>query len=255
MAKKIKMILEYDGSRYHGFQKQINANTIQAELEAGIKELTGSEISIIGAGRTDAGVHALGQVIAFTAESSIPPEKWALALNSVLPGDIRIIESSEAALNFHPQFDALRKQYRYLIYRGVRGSSFFRNYALVNREDLDIGAMQEACTIIEGHHNFKAFCASGSSVKSFERTVYKCQLHEKEDMLFLDIEADGFLYNMVRIITGSLLEIGRARMKAGELEKAFELGERKLLGPTAAPQGLYLLRVDYPPRDKIGIKP
>lgn len=243
---KIKMIIEYDGSRYHGYQKQANAApTIQAELEDGIQSLTGLKVKLTSAGRTDAGVHALGQVVAFTSEASIPPDRWAAALNSVLPGDIRVLESKQVPVDFHPRFDAISKHYRYLIYRGQRGRIFLRRYACIHDGVLDLSLMQEACSLIQGQHNFKAFCSSGSSVKSFERTVYRCSLTEKKDLLYMDIEANGFLYNMVRIIMGSLLEIGSGRMDIGDIEQAFTTGIRDHLGPTAPPQGLYLMGVDY----------
>ncbi len=244
--KRIKAVLEYDGSNYHGFQKQINAHTIQAELENCIYKLSGEKVSICGAGRTDAGVHALGQVVAFNTSSSIPAPKWTLALNSFLPEDIRILDSQEAASDFHPQFDALMKSYTYLIYRQKQGASFYRRFALLNSENLNLGEMQRACRIIEGKHNFQAFCASGSSVKSWERTVSICKLESQHACLRLDIQADGFLYNMVRIIMGTLLEVGRQRIKAESLIDILASQDRSQAGPTAAPQGLYLRSVEYP---------
>lgn len=240
------MIVEYDGSRYHGYQKQANAApTIQAELEQGIQSLTGDRVKLISAGRTDAGVHALGQVVAFTSEASIPPERWAAALNSVLPQDIRILKSSQVADGFHPRFDAISKHYRYLIYGGQRGRIFLRRYACIQDTALDLSLMQEACLLLQGRHNFKAFCSSGSNVKTYERTVFHCCISEKKDLLYMDIEANGFLYNMVRIIMGSLLEIGSGRMHPADIEQAFTTGIRSHLGPTAPPQGLYLMGVDY----------
>lgn len=244
--QRIKMILEYDGSAYHGFQRQSNAHTIQAEIESAIYALTGENLSITAAGRTDAGVHAWGQVIAFHTNATIPAERWSLALNSKLPEDIRILSSQAVPADFHPQFWAHKKSYAYLIYRQTEGAAFYRNYALLNTEALNLEEMQEACGLITGKHDFRAFCASGSSVKNWERNVSLCRLSEAGPWLRLDIEADGFLYNMVRIIAGTLLEIGRQRIQVEQLPAILESHERALAGPTVAPQGLYLCSVDYP---------
>jgi len=244
--QRIKMILEYDGSNYHGFQRQINAHTIQAEIEKSIYNMSGEAVSISAAGRTDAGVHALGQVVAFNTNSSIPGAKWVMALNSNLPEDIRILNSQVVAADFHPQFCAHKKSYTYLIYRQKQGATFYRKYALLNSEALCLEDMQRACGIIEGRHDFRAFCASGSSVKSWERTVTACKLHSQGAFMRLDIEADGFLYNMVRIIMGTLIEVGRQRISADRLFDIIASHDRANAGPTAVPQGLYLRSVEYP---------
>ncbi len=243
--KRIKMIIEYDGSRYHGFQIQNNAHTIQAELENSIFKLIGERVSIIGAGRTDTGVHALGQVIAFDTCSSIPADRWQFALNSILPPDICILDSQEAVSTFHPRFDAIKKKYTYLIYRGKKGRIFLRNYALCNSDILDIAAMGDACRFLEGTHNFRSFCASGSSVKSFERSISNCRLFQDGPFLKMEIEANGFLYNMVRIIIGTLLEIGQKKYPADYIKYIIEGQNRALAGATALPQGLYLWEVIY----------
>jgi tRNA pseudouridine38-40 synthase len=243
---RIKMIIEYDGSNYHGFQRQDNAHTIQAEIEKQLSKLCSNEINILAAGRTDAGVHARGQVISFDTDSSIPPERWFLALNSLLPDDIRVLSSGAVSPDFHPQFQALRKQYTYLIYRCSEAATFYRKYALCNTEPLDIASMQEACHLIKGRHDFRAFCASGSTAKTFERSVFQCSIVEKELILRLDIEADGFLYNMVRIIMGTLMQVGRNRISVDEIASIIQSQDRTRAGPTMPPQGLYLLSVDYP---------
>ena len=242
---RIRMTVEYDGSRYHGFQIQHNANTVQAELENGIKRLTEEKVSIICAGRTDAGVHALEQVVAFDTQTSIPGDKWQFALNSFLPADIQIIQSSQCNPHFHPRFDARSKTYHYLLYRQSKGRIFYRNYALHNTDSLDLTAMQAACQLLQGRHNFKSFCASGSSVKTFERSVYRCNLVEEEPFLRLEIKADGFLYNMVRIIMGTLLEIGRGNYQPETIEDIITAQDRTKAGPTVPPQGLYLVEVEY----------
>jgi len=243
---RIKMIIEYDGSNYHGFQRQDNAHTIQAEIEKQLRELSGEVVTICGAGRTDARVHARGQVIAFNTNASIPPERWALALNSFLPEDIRVLSSSAAEPNFHPQFNSISKRYAYYLYRQKSGTAFYRRYALCNSDQLDISAIDQACKSIIGRHNFQAFCASGGSSKTHERTVFNCAIREYGSILRLDVEANGFLYNMVRIIMGTLLEVGRRRIPADEIPDILKSRDRTRSGPTAPPQGLYLMGVEYP---------
>lgn len=243
---RIRLTLQYDGSAYHGFQKQENAFTVQECLENTILKLTGQKVSIICAGRTDAGVHALGQVVAFDSEATIPGERWKMAINTYLPDDIQVLHSSLAPADFNPRFQALSKQYTYLIYRRDKGRVMFRNYALCTRVPLEIEAMQEAAALIVGRHNFRAFCASGSSAKTFERFLMKCAVEEKGPFIVLKLEADGFLYNMVRIIMGTLMEVGMGKYPAGRIEEILLSQDRTLAGPTAPPQGLYLRRVIYP---------
>jgi len=241
------MIIEYDGSSYHGFQRQDNANTIQGEMEKQLLNLCHEEIRVCAAGRTDAGVHARGQVIAFDTSSSIPPTNWTLALNSFLPDDIRVLTSSEVSPDFQPQFHSISKRYAYFIYRRKPAATFYRKYALCNADPLDTIAMSQACQFIEGRHDFRAFCASGSSAKTFERTVLHCSFKEAGALLRLDIKANGFLYNMVRIIMGTLLEVGRKRIAAEGIVDIITSKDRAKAGPTVPPQGLYLLSVNYPP--------
>lgn len=242
---RIKAILEYDGSRYHGFQLQKNALTIQEVIEKGIESLIGEKTNILCAGRTDAGVHALGQVIAFDTSSSIPPDKWKFALNSILPSDIRIIESGESREDFHPRFDAIDKKYIYLIHSSYKRRVFLGKYAYCNREALSLPLMRQACSFIMGRHNFKAFCSSGTTVKHFERTVKKCSLTATGTFIKLDITAEGFLYNMVRIIVGTLLEVGRLSYPPQYVEEIILSQDRSKAGHTAPPQGLYLHSVNY----------
>ncbi|MDD2620260.1 MAG: tRNA pseudouridine(38-40) synthase TruA [Syntrophomonadaceae bacterium] len=243
--KRVKLVLEYDGSNYHGFQIQKNADTVQGRLELAISRLSGEKIAMTCAGRTDAGVHALGQVVAFDSSASIPGERWTMALNAFLPEDIQVLKSHYVKANFNPRFDAQSKRYIYKILRNKNRRAFYRNLALCNSENLDIGLMQEACKYIEGQHSFRAFCASGSSAKTFERTVSNCFLAEKNNWLTMEIEANGFLYNMVRIIMGTLLEVGRGKYSPAYIEEIIRSQDRTLAGPTAPPQGLYLKEVKY----------
>ncbi len=242
---RIKLIIEYDGSNYHGFQWQNNALTIQEEIEAAITKLVGVQTRITSAGRTDTGVHALGQVISFDINSSIPADKWKFALNSVLPADIRVNTSELASKDFHPRFDAISKIYKYRIYRSEVGRAIVRNYALCISEPINIQAMQEACSYIIGVQNFKSFCASGSAVKSYERNVMNCYIEENSHYLDFYIEANGFLYNMIRIIMGLLIEVGRNQMPPARIKEIIQAQDRTLAAITAPPQGLYLMQVNY----------
>jgi tRNA pseudouridine38-40 synthase len=243
--KRIKAVLEYDGSGYHGFQIQKNAISIQETIESSIEKLIGYRVSIMAAGRTDAGVHALGQVIAFDTNSSIPADKWKFALNSILPADIRVISSCRVDSDFHPRFQALDKKYIYYIYRRQRGRVFYSPYAYCNQEKLNMEAMQEACKLLLGLQNFKSFCASGSSVKTFDRHIKECQLSQKGPFIQFEICADGFLYHMVRIIVGTLLEVGRSNLEPQDIARIIQAQDRNQAGPTAPPQGLYLHSVNY----------
>ena len=245
MPQTIKMIVQYDGSNYHGFQRQQNAHTVQAQIEQGIYQLSGEKAAVACAGRTDAGVHALGQVIAFNTESAIPPTRWSYALNSSLPDDIQIISSSQAENSFHPRYMAISKHYQYRIYQGDTGIPFCHRYAWCYKVQLNIGYMQEAAAFFIGRHDLKAFCASGTAVKTYERRIINCSLQAQDNWVTFDIEADGFLYNMVRIIMGTLVEVGRGRYSPKAVTNIIKSGQREKAGPTVPPQGLYLVKVNY----------
>lgn len=243
---RIKMVIEYDGSDYHGFQIQPNGITVQERLESSLQKLTGEPVKVTGAGRTDAGVHAMGQVISFDTASTIPPDRFYLALNHYLPGDIKALASSQAAGDFNARIHALKKTYRYRIYNSAAGQVLARKYALCLAETLKVEAMQLACRDLVGRHDFTSFCASGSCAHTFERTVMKCELRQTGPWITLEMEADGFLYNMVRITTGTLLEIGRSRLAPQIIPAVIAARDRSKAGPTAPPQGLCLIKVDYP---------
>jgi tRNA pseudouridine38-40 synthase len=243
--RKIKLVIEYDGSGYHGWQYQKNAISVQEVLSKAIKKLTGEDIIPDGAGRTDAGVHAYGQVASFITSSSIPAEKFTLALNTYLPDNISIIASEEADENFHARFSAKGKHYRYIIINRPQKSAIWASKAWHVRETLDFEAMKKAAGFFIGHKCFRAFCASGHSAKTFDRTVFYSQWHRDGEFLVYDTKGDGFLYNMVRIMVGTMVDIGKGRYKPEIIEEAIRNQQRNSIGVTAPPSGLYLMEVFY----------
>lgn len=245
--RNIKMTVEYDGTSYHGFQKQAGQNlpTIQEALEKALRKLTGEEISVTGAGRTDAGVHALGQVINFYTESSIPTGNFVRALNSVLPEDIVAKDAVEAPGDFHAQFWAKKKTYRYTIFNDTVPSVFYRRYSLFVPYKLNVDNMRKAASFLVGQHDFSAFRAAGSTARSSIRTMYRAEVEQEGELIHVYLEANGFLYNMVRIITGTLLYIGQGKLRVEEMKDIIASGDRTLAGPTVPPQGLCLMRVEY----------
>jgi tRNA pseudouridine38-40 synthase len=214
-------------------------------LQEALERLTGEPVKVTGAGRTDTGVHARGQVVSFQTESGIPAERFAPALNGCLPGDVRILESGEAPPGFHARYSARRKTYEYLVYRQTAGAVMHRDRALVLTGALDLEAIREAAGYLVGRHSFRSFCASGSGVKGYVRTVEELRVEEGGDWLRFAVTADGFLYHMVRNIVGTLLQVGQGRLSAGDVREILEHEDRAKAGPTAPAQGLYLVRVEY----------
>lgn len=242
---RVKLIIEYNGENYCGWQRQINAVSIQQMLEEALQKLAGVETAVTGAGRTDAGVHALGQAAHFDTDSTIPADKFSYALNLLLPRDIRVKESSEVDESFHARFSAQAKQYRYTIYNHEHASALYHNISMHVRPKLDTGAMKRAANIFFGTHDFKAFKASGSDVKDTVRTIYHITIAHDEPFIYLDITGSGFLYNMVRIIAGTLIEAGKGRMTCEEIKQILEGKDRIYAGPTASSRGLMLMKVYY----------
>lgn len=245
--RNIKVVLEYEGTAYAGFQVQANANTIQAQIESALNALTGEEIRIVGSGRTDSGVHAKGQVINFHTCSRIPADRFAAALNTRLPRDIRALESSEESPQFNARFSVKSKTYCYRILNRPAPSALLRNLAYWVPDILDIEAMNRCAQQLVGAHDFRAFRSTGSDVESTVRTVTACTVEADSEQQTVDIRvcADGFLYNMFRIIAGTLIEIGKGRLPEDTILKMLESGERNLGGPTAPARGLYLEHVVY----------
>lgn len=243
--RKIKLVIEYDGSGYHGWQYQKNALSVQEVLSKAIKRLTGEDVIPDGAGRTDAGVHAYGQVASFVTNSDIPSDCFMPALNSHLPDNVSIIASEEAGDDFHARFSAKGKHYRYIVINRSPKSAIWANRAWHVRGSLDFEAMNKAAGLFLGYNSFKALCAAGHSVKTFERTIFSSQWHKEGELLIYDTKGDGFLYNMVRIMVGTMIDIGKGRFEPEIIQKALKSEQRDSLGVTAPPGGLYLVEVFY----------
>lgn len=245
MTRNIKLTLEYDGTAYNGFQRQDGLPTIQAELERAVAIITKARSGVIGAGRTDAGVHARGQVASFRTEARMPAEKFAPALNSVLARDIRVLAAEEVPLGFHARYDARSKTYEYTIDTRPVPSVFLRKYAHHVPFALDLEAMQRACSYLVGPHDFRSFAAAHGGAKTFTRDVKRLLPESDGDLVRMTVEADGFLYNMVRIMVGTLVLVGMGKLTPGEVQAIRDAKDRRLAGPTAPARGLCLVRVDY----------
>jgi len=245
--RRIRLTIEYDGCAYAGWQRQENALAVQQVVEEKLSRLTGEKIGIIGASRTAAGVHALGQVAAFDTERRIPAEKFSFALNTMLPADIRIRESAQAAEDFHPRFQAKGKLYRYRVYSAPHASAIERNLCAHVIYPLDIDKMRAEAEHIVGRHDFAAFAASGSVVKDTVREMKAVSVDQNGPHFEIRIYGTGFLYNMVRIFAGTLIGVGSGKIEKGAIKRAIETGDRLALGVTAPAHGLTLMRVDYEP--------
>jgi len=245
--RNFKLVVAYDGTRYHGFQIQKGTRlpTIQGTLEQALTILTKEEIKITGAGRTDAGVHAQGQVVNFLSNTLVPVERFPLAVNSLLPEDIVVLQAEEVPVDFHACFSAERKTYCYTFYNSRMRDPFCRYFAFRVPVSLDLTEMNKACRLFVGEHDFSGFCASGSAVKNFTRTIYNCFIEKEDKIIRFLVTGNGFLYNMVRIMAGTLLEIGQGKRKAEDVANLLQKGQRKLSGITLPPQGLCLLSVGY----------
>ena len=245
MARRIRMIVEYDGTNYAGWQRQANALAVQQVVEEALTKLTQTPVTITGASRTDAGVHALGQTVHFDTESRIPAEKFAYALNTMLPADVRIRRSEDIDDDFHARFSTRGKRYRYLIYQNAHAGALNRNTHAHVIYPLNDDLMRREAQALVGTHDFAAFAASGSVVKDTVRTIYSVRLERRGDELELTVEGNGFLYNMVRIIAGTLISIGTGKLEPGAFARAIETGDRLALGVTAPAHGLTLMEVFY----------
>ena len=243
--RNIKLTIEYDGKDFNGWQKQPNKLNIQGTIEQTIKSITGEDVELNASGRTDAGVHALGQIANFKTNSKIPIEKFAIALNSRLKKSIVIKKAEEVDERFHSRLNCKKKTYRYIINNSNEGSAIYRNLETHIPQKLDVEKMKKAIKYFEGEHDFKAFKASGTSGKNSVRTIYETKLYEQGERIYVELTGSGFLYNMVRIITGTLVEVGLGKISPEQIPEIIKIGKRENAGKTLPPQGLYLLKVMY----------
>lgn len=244
--KRVMLTVAYDGTAYHGWQIQPNAVTIESELNKALSELTGEDIKVIGASRTDSGVHALGNIAVFDTNVRMPADKFSYALNQRLPEDIRIQKSREVPLDFHPRKQNSRKTYEYKILNCEFPQPVFRLYSHFTYADLDLEKMKAAATYLEGEHDFKSFCSANTVAESTVRTIYQIDIVKQEQMISIKVTGSGFLYNMVRIIAGTLIEVGKGNIDPEDIPGILDARNREKAGPTAPACGLTLYQYEYP---------
>jgi tRNA pseudouridine38-40 synthase len=255
MMRTIKLTIAYDGTHYAGWQVQKGQTAIQEVVEKAIAEITGQPVRAMASGRTDAGVHALAQVVSFRTSSHLSAEVFCRALNSILPRDIAVLSAGDVAAEFHPTKDVVRKRYRYVIHDGAVRDVFRQHYCWHFPTRLDAEAMQRALSVLIGKHDFSSFETSGSERQSSVRTIYDIQVRRgqgtiENDLVTIEVEADGFLYNMVRTIVGSAVEVGRGARGEQWIAEVLAQADRRVAGKTAPPQGLFMVRVDYGTKDR-----
>ncbi len=242
---RVKMVVAYDGTNYSGWQLQKNAVTIEQKLNEALFDLLGEEIQVIGASRTDAGVHSLGNVCVFDTNTRMPAEKISYALNTRLPEDIVVQTSCEVDADFHPRAGKSSKTYEYRILNREfrdptrRLNTYFYHY------DLDVEAMQKAASYLVGEHDFKSFCSTHAQVESTVRTIYDCTVVRDGDIIRIQVTGNGFLYNMVRIIAGTLIEVGAGKRNPESILGMLEQVDRASAGPTAPACGLTMIGIEY----------
>ena len=243
--KKVKLVVAYDGTNYCGWQIQPNGVTIEQKLNEALTQLLGEDIKVTGASRTDAGIHSLGNVCVFETSSRMPAEKISFALNQRLPEDIVVQSSCEVDERFHPRFSKSKKTYEYRILNRKmrmptrRLDTYFFHY------ELDVAAMQKAAGYLVGEHDFKSFCAANAQSETTIRTIYSCEVSKKEDIITIRVTGNGFLYNMVRIIAGTLIKVGNGDYKPEDMEEILDACDRSKAGPTAPAHGLTMIGLEY----------
>ena len=247
---RIKLVIEYDGTNYAGWQRQKNGITVQEELEEAFFRASGERAVVHGAGRTDAGVHAEAQVAHLDTHCTIPANKISYAMNMLLPPDIVVRKSCEADKGFHARFLAKAKTYRYTFYNETHPSAIYRNTTTHVRGKIDISAMKNAAGYIRGTHDFACFCASGSDVIDTVRTVYRLAVTSDEPFIYIDVTGSGFLYNMVRIIAGTLIDVGQNKVSPEHVREVISGRDRTKASATAPARGLTLKEVHYTPFGK-----
>lgn len=252
----VKLLIEYDGTNYQGWQTQRSGKTIQDILKKTILSITGEDVRLTGASRTDAGVHSLGQVAVFSTRSELHPDIISRALNAKLPHDIRILSSEDIESNFHPRYRALKKSYFYIIAGKSKQSAFFSRYMWNVRSGLDINHMREAASCLSGQHDFSSFRGAGCGAKTTVRQIFAIDIAKlkkisfmtvdmKGDFIKIQVEGDAFLRHMVRNIVGTLVEIGKGKMPPEKMKDILAACDRKLAGPTAPAKGLFLEEITY----------
>ena len=235
--------MAYDGTAYCGWQVQSNGKTIEGELNRALRELTGEEIQVIGASRTDAGVHGLCNLAVFDTDSRVPGEKFSYALNRRLPDDIRVQKSCEVSSDFHPRHCKSRKTYEYHILQAAFPNPVKRLYAHYTHVPLDIEKMRQAAAYLVGEHDFASFCSAGSHAETTVRTIYALSVEKDKEEIVISVTGSGFLYNMVRIIAGTLMEVGRGHITPEQVKEIQKARDRTQAGPTAPPCGLILTEI------------
>ena len=243
--RNIKLTIEYDGKDFNGWQKQPDKLNIQGEIERAIEIITGEKVDLTASGRTDAGVHAIGQIANFKTNSNLPIEKFAVAINSKLKKSIRVQKAEEVEERFHARYNCKQKTYRYIINNTEEGSAIYRNLEYFIPMKLNVEKMKQAIKYFEGEHDFKGFKASGTSSKSSVRTIYITNIEEKDGRIIIELTGNGFLYNMVRIISGTLVDVGLEKIKPEEIPEIINSKDRTKAGKTLPPYALYLVKVEY----------
>jgi tRNA pseudouridine38-40 synthase len=243
--RRIRLIIQYDGTDYAGFQVQPDRPTVQRALEEALGRLLCEAVRVQGASRTDAGVHAAGQVVAFTTENPIPVERVVLALNALLPPDVAAVAADEVPADFHPQYSARRKQYVYRVLNRPLPSPFLGRHAWHVAPPLDVAAMQRAARPLVGEHDFAAFRAAGGAAKTTVRELFDLTVCTQDETIEFTLCGNGFLYMMVRNVVGTLVEVGLGRVPAERVAVVLASRSRSMAGPTAPPHGLTLVRIDY----------
>lgn len=243
--RNIKLTIEYDGKKFGGWQKQPNELNIQGEIEQAIKQITGEDVELNASGRTDSGVHALGQVANFKTNSNLDIEKFAVAINSKLKKSIVIKKAEEVPENFHARYNCKGKKYRYIINNSYQGTAIYRDLECHIPQKLDIEKMQEGIKFFEGKHDFKGFKASGTSGKSTVREIYKAEVKQDGERIIIELTGNGFMYNMVRIISGTIVNVGLGKIIPNQIPDIINAKDRTKAGKTLPASGLYLVEVYY----------
>lgn len=242
---KIKLVVSYDGTGYHGWQKQDDVGSVQEVLEKACEAFFHQKIEIKGAGRTDAGVHALGQCASFTADTPIPMDKVALGLNRILPSDIVVTSAQEVPLAFHPQYCAKSKTYQYQLVNAPYPIPQMRHYAGFVYTPLDVEAMKEGATYFVGNHDFASFCAPQHTKKTTSRIIHHIKISQTGPIITIEVCGNGFLYHMVRIMVGTLVEVGKGKIRPEEIPVMMALRDRQKAGPTMPACGLTMCKIEY----------